>query len=195
MGDTKEKILNAPNVITIFRVVLAIIIVVFVYFQQSHGIYPWNLLAFSLFVVASLSDSLDGYLARRNNQITNFGRLFDPLADKFLVSFVFIALTDLHRVPGWITIIIIGRDIAITGLRGLAAEMGVVIQASNIGKYKTLFEILSIGGYIYYTDLWIFNGKQIGDYTVGFAIIFALWSGLDYFIKFWKVAFLGSKDG
>ena len=194
MNSNNEKIFNSPNVITIIRIILAIFVVVFIYFQRIYSVYPWNLIALILFVIAGLSDFLDGYLARHYNQITNFGRLFDPLADKFLVSFSFIALTDLHRVPGWITIIIIGRDIAITGLRGLSAEMGVVIQASKIGKYKTLFELISLGGYIYYTDLWILNGEQVGNYSVAFAILFALWSGTDYFVKFWKVAFSGSKN-
>ncbi len=139
-----------------------------------------------LFVIAAVSDYVDGYLARHYNWVTNFGKLFDPLADKFLIDFSFIMLTDLGRVPGWITVIIVGRDIAVTGLRGIAAEMGVVIAAAWSGKLKTLSELLTLGGYIYWTDLWILNGRVWGNVFVVFAVILALWSGIDYFNRFWK---------
>ncbi len=174
----KEKIWNIPNLLTIFRILVALTLVVILYIQKFHPdhLEPWNWIALILFVLAGISDYVDGYLARHYNWVTNFGKLFDPLADKFLVDFSFIMLTDLQRVPGWITIIIVGRDIAVTGLRGIASEMGIVVAASWSGKFKTLAELLTIGGYIYWTDLWFLNGEKWGNFFVIFAVLLALLS-------------------
>ncbi len=186
----REKIWNIPNILTILRIIIAISLVFLLEAQKGlpdTQLSPWNGVALALFIIAGVSDFVDGYLARHNNWITNFGKLFDPLADKFLIAFSLIMLTDLQRVPGWITVILIGRDIAVTGLRGIASEMGVVIAAAWSGKFKTLAELLAVGGYIYWNDLWIINGARWGDFFIYIAIVLALWSGFDYFAKFWRV--------
>ncbi len=186
----KEKILNIPNILTILRIIISIALVFLLAAQKglpANKLAPWNLIALILFVIGGVSDFVDGYLARHNNWVTNFGKLFDPLADKFLIAFSLIMLTDLQRVPGWIAVILIGRDIAVTGLRGIASEMGVVIAAAWSGKFKTLAELLAVGGYIYWTNIWFLNGQKWGNFFIYFAIVLALWSGIDYFIKFWSV--------
>ncbi len=192
----KEKISNIPNILTILRILIAIALVFLLYAQKglpADRLAPWNWISLILFVIGAVSDYIDGYLARKYGWVTNFGKLFDPLADKFLIAFSLIMLTDLQRVPGWITVILVGRDIAVTGLRGLASEMGVVIAAAWSGKFKTLAELLAVGGYIYWGDLWFLNGEKWGNFFVIFAIILALWSGFEYFARFWKVVTMEEK--
>ena len=101
-------------------------------------------IALAIFIVASLTDTLDGYLARKNNQITNFGKFMDPLADKLLVSAAMICLVELHRIPGWVVIVIISREFIISGFRLVASDNGIVIAASWWGKVKTITQMLMI---------------------------------------------------
>ncbi len=134
--------MNLPNKLTIARI--AMIPVYLVFLMVDFG-WPWaRLLAAVIFVVASLTDMLDGKIARKYNIVTNFGKFMDPLADKLLVCSALVAFIELHQLPAWIVIIIIGREFIISGFRCVAADSGVVIAASMWGKIKTTVQMIMI---------------------------------------------------
>ena len=134
--------MNLPNKLTVLRVVLIPFFVVFMLVDILGAYDKW--IALAIFVVASLTDLLDGKIARKYNLVTNFGKFMDPLADKMLVCSALICLTALDRLPAWITIVIICRDFVISGFRLVAADNGVVIAASYWGKYKTTFQMIMV---------------------------------------------------
>ncbi len=133
--------MNTPNMLTILRVIMIPFFVIFLLLDITE--YD-KYIALAIFIVASLTDTLDGYLARKNNQITNFGKFMDPLADKLLVSAAMICLVELHRIPGWVVIVIISREFIISGFRLVASDNGIVIAASWWGKVKTITQMLMI---------------------------------------------------
>jgi CDP-diacylglycerol---glycerol-3-phosphate 3-phosphatidyltransferase len=132
--------MNLPIALTLFRIVVVPFIVVFVISSDR----VWVLIAAVIFVAASLTDWLDGRLARRRNQVTRFGTLLDPVADKLLVAAALIALLQVEMIGAWIAMVIIGRELAVTGMRGVALSMGVVVPASNLGKLKTVSQYVAI---------------------------------------------------
>lgn len=133
--------MNLPNKLTIIRVAL---IPVFVAILLIPAI-PYNdHIAMIVFIIASLTDMLDGKIARKYNLVTNFGKLMDPLADKLLVCSALVCLVQLGRIPTWMVLIIIAREFAISGIRSVAADKGVVIAASYWGKFKTVFQIIAV---------------------------------------------------
>lgn len=134
--------MNLPNKLTTFRVVLIPFFVVFLMTDLAGAVSKW--VALGLFIVASLTDFLDGYIARKNNLVTNFGKFMDPLADKLLVSAAMICFVELRRIPAWIVLIIIAREFFISGFRLVAAEQGVVIAAGWWGKFKTAFQMFMV---------------------------------------------------
>lgn len=133
--------MNLPNTLTILRVIM---IPFFVFFMIGDVTNADNYIALAIFIAASLTDTLDGYLARKNNQVTNFGKFMDPLADKLLVCAALICLMDLEKLPSWIVIIIISREFIISGFRLIAADNGIVIAASWWGKAKTISQMIMI---------------------------------------------------
>ena len=133
--------MNVPNTLTIIRVLL---IPFFVAFMLCNITAYDNYIALAIFIVASLTDTLDGYLARKNNQVTNFGKFMDPLADKSLVCSAMICMIDLKRLSAWFVIIIIAREFIISGFRLIAAENGIVIAANYWGKFKTASQMIMI---------------------------------------------------
>ena len=133
--------MNTPNKLTLLRVILLPFFVVCL-LAVDAGWGKWAALA--IFIVASLTDTLDGYLARRDNLVTNFGKFMDPLADKLLVCSAMICLVDMERIPSWIVIIIIGREFVISGFRLIASDNGVVIAANYWGKIKTVCQMIMI---------------------------------------------------
>ena len=133
--------MNLPNKITMFRVVL---IPFFVVAMLVHQIPFHNYIAAAIFIVASLTDMLDGKIARKYNLVSNFGKFMDPLADKLLVSAAMICLVSMDRLPAWMVIIIISREFAISGFRLIAADNGIVIAASWWGKFKTVSQMIMI---------------------------------------------------
>ncbi len=130
--------MNLPNKITLFRVFM---IPVFVIFMLCKSIPFYNFIALAVFSVACFSDFLDGYLARKYNLVTNFGKFMDPLADKVLVSTAMIILVEIGMIPSWVAAIILAREFIISGFRLVAVEQGVVIAASYIAKFKTVFQM------------------------------------------------------
>jgi CDP-diacylglycerol--glycerol-3-phosphate 3-phosphatidyltransferase len=148
MDSKNNSILNVPNVLTIIRVILIIPFTILLIGGQK-GLFGPNLLypdvvADLIFIVASLTDLLDGMIARRYGLVTTFGKFMDPLADKLLVCTAMIALIEMKRIPAWIVIIIIAREFIISGFRLIAAEHGTVIAASYWGKFKTTFQMIMI---------------------------------------------------
>ena len=133
--------MNLPNKLTIFRVILIPFFVVLLLFDIT-AYDKW--IALAIFIVASLTDFLDGYIARKYNLVTNFGKFMDPLADKLLVCSAMICLVELARIPAWVVIVIIAREFIISGFRLVSSDNGVVIAASYWGKFKTTFQIVMI---------------------------------------------------
>lgn len=133
--------MNLPNKLTIFRVILIPFFVLFLLVDIT-AYDKW--IALAIFIIASLTDFLDGHIARKYNLVTNFGKFMDPLADKLLVCSALICLIELDRIPSWIVIVIIAREFIISGFRLVASDNGVVIAASYWGKFKTTFQIVMI---------------------------------------------------
>lgn len=132
--------MNLPNKLTVLRAIMIPFFLVFLYIEQ-----PWSKwVALGIFITASLTDMLDGQIARKRNLVTNFGKFMDPLADKLLVCSALIALSDMGKIPAWIIIIIISRDFIISGFRLVAAEKGVVIAAGWLGKIKTALQMVMV---------------------------------------------------
>ncbi|MBO5261208.1 MAG: CDP-diacylglycerol--glycerol-3-phosphate 3-phosphatidyltransferase [Coprococcus sp.] len=132
--------MNLPNKLTVLRAIMIPFFLVFLYIEQ-----PWSKwVALGIFIAASLTDMLDGQIARKRNLVTNFGKFMDPLADKLLVCSALIALSDMGKIPAWIIIIIISRDFIISGFRLVAAEKGVVIAAGWLGKIKTALQMVMV---------------------------------------------------
>ena len=140
-----------------------------------------------LFSVAAITDYFDGYIARKFGLVSNLGKVMDPVADKLLVSSAFIMLTSLGWVPAWMVCIIIGREIAVTGLRNIIAEKGEDVSASSLGKYKTGFQIAAIIPLLIHYPFFGLDVQAVGRFFLWGALVFTLWSGADYFIKFRKL--------
>lgn len=134
--------MNLPNKLTMFRVILIPFFVFFLLTDYAGSASDW--IALGIFILASLTDLLDGKIARKYNLVTNFGKFMDPLADKLLVCSALICLVDMGRIPSWIVIVIIAREFVISGFRLIASDNGVVIAASYFGKFKTVFQMVMV---------------------------------------------------
>ncbi|MEA5113817.1 MAG: CDP-diacylglycerol--glycerol-3-phosphate 3-phosphatidyltransferase [Geobacteraceae bacterium] len=184
---------NLPNVLTLFRIVIIPPMVVILTIPSRTAAF----IAAALFAVASVTDWLDGYLARRMEIVTVMGKFLDPIADKLMVTAALIMILPMGRAPAWMVLIIIGREIIITGLRGIASTEGIVISASNLGKYKTIFQIVAILGLLlHYNYYWFFGIEQpylyvnmhnVGIFFLWIATIITIWSGVDYLARFFKL--------
>ncbi len=174
--------MNTANKLTIFRIILVPIFIYFIYSDLAHG----RLIAFVLFVVAALTDFADGYIARNYNQITNLGKLLDPVADKILVVAALIALVDLGDIAGWVVIVIIARDFFIDVLRMVAAAEGVVLAAGPLGKIKTVLQMLAIPAIILNNYPASLIGFPLSDILLYSALIMTVVSGLNYTINNWR---------
>ncbi|MGH2850813.1 MAG: CDP-diacylglycerol--glycerol-3-phosphate 3-phosphatidyltransferase [Solirubrobacteraceae bacterium] len=163
---------NWPNLLTGLRILLVPVLVVLLLANESGG----DVLAAVVFAVASLTDFVDGYLARSRNSVTTFGKLMDPLADKLLIVAALISLVSLHRLAAWVAMVIIARELAVTVLRMGASQAGIVMPASNFGKLKTCLQIAAILGVIAvrHHPAWL-------DVLIYVAVVATVASGLDYF--------------
>lgn len=191
--------MNLPNKITVARILLIplMIIIPFLNIQGTipiGGITYSNLIILAIFLIASFTDFLDGYLARKNNLVTTFGKFLDPIADKLLVLAALIMLVEMGQIPGWIPIIIAAREFIVSGIRMLAAGEGNVIAASWLGKVKTVSQMIAItfaflGNHAF---LAFTSGELVGSQLIinvlmslGMlvAVVTTIYSGVDYFIK------------
>ena len=171
--------MNLPNLLSISRVFLVPVVMVFLTLRTQFGFIEvvsiGDLLAGVIFIIASLTDAADGYIARKRGIVTNLGKFIDPLAVKIMVVAVLVALVDLHRVPAWMVVVIISREFIVTGLRMIAASEGVVIAASKGGKLKTVSQIIGII---------LLNFNLPGGLAVMWvAMVLTIWSGGDYLVK------------
>lgn len=184
----KEKIvvMNMPNKLTILRVLL-IPIFMFVFFLDN-SYHVW--LALAVFVIASFTDNLDGYLARRNNQITTFGKLMDPLADKLLTMAALICFlkAEVRYVNEWVVMIILARELIVTGIRLIALGENKVIAASNLGKAKTVVQFITIIAIMVDMILPLsYNSVDVIFWLVLLTVILTVYSGFDYVRKNWSL--------
>lgn len=175
--------MNLPNKLTMFRVILIPFFVVFMLYPfggvACEGAYKWISLA--IFCVASLTDMLDGKIARKYNLVTNFGKFADPLADKLLVCSAMICLIELGRIPSWVVILIVAREFIISGLRLIASDEGIVIAASMWGKVKTVFQMVMV--ILMIADIHIAVCQIITAVVMWIAVILTVVSLVDYMIK------------
>ena len=178
----RQQILGLPNGLTIIRI-LAIPIILFLLFYPEQ---ICRLITTFFFLSVAVTDTLDGYLARRRNMVTTLGKFLDPLADKLLIVTSLIGLIPARGIPAWMVIVIVGREISVTGLRGIAVSQGIVISASTLGKYKTVFEVASISFLILNGNYYSIELHQVGIGLLWVAIGLAVFSGVDYFKKFLK---------
>jgi CDP-diacylglycerol--glycerol-3-phosphate 3-phosphatidyltransferase len=181
--DVATEIWNLPNSLTLLRIFLVPFMVVVLLTKYS------NYLGLAIFCVAAVTDYLDGYLARKYNKMTRLGAMLDPIADKLLMSAAFISLIELGLARAWMIVIIIGREFAVSGLRSIAAQQGVTIAASPLGKTKMVAQVVAIALLIIGYELGEF--RFIGELALWVVMLFALVSGIDYFIKFSRAVLRG----
>ena len=163
-----------PNLLTVFRILLVPVLVVVLLSEVFDSDWP----AAAVFALASATDVADGYLARRNDQVTNFGKLWDPLADKLLVTAALISLVSLDQLEAWVAMVIIAREFAVTGLRQVAVEQGHVIAASAAGKIKTFFQVAMV------LVLIIVDSRPVAvDLLVYATVAITVGSGAGYFYR------------
>ncbi len=183
---------NLPNSLTLFRIFLVPILVV-ILLTKFEGKELWGV---AVFLVAALTDVLDGWIARKRGQVTHLGMLLDPLADKFLVSAAFISLVEEHIAPAWMVVNIIGREFAVMGLRSVASTQQIVIAASVWGKGKMLSQVIAISLLIFGDHPWnpatwvsayIGGVRTLGLMMLWVVVTLAVLSALDYFVKFARV--------
>ena len=179
--------MNLPNKLTTLRVIMIPFFVFFLLWQNGEN-YTFRMIALALFIIASLTDLLDGKIARKYNLVTNFGKFMDPLADKLLVCSALICLIELNALPAWMVIIIISREFIISGFRLIASDNGVVIAASYWGKFKTTFQMVS-------EVLLILDIPALAFVTticVWIALVLTIVSLVDYIYKNHKILTEGS---
>ena len=171
--------MNLPNKLTIFRVILIPFFVVFLLLDPSNQTYRY--IADAIFIIASLTDMLDGKIARKYNLVTNFGKFMDPLADKLLVSAAMICLIATGQLAAWIVIVIISREFIISGFPMIASDNGIVIAASYWGKFKTVFQMLMIIVLIANIQMPFFT--VLGTILIYVALVLTIVSLIDYIVK------------
>jgi CDP-diacylglycerol--glycerol-3-phosphate 3-phosphatidyltransferase len=174
--------LGHPNSLTLFRVVAVPLLILLMLFDNRIC----GIIAALIFSAAAITDYYDGYVARRYGLVSNLGKVLDPLADKLLISSAFIMLISLGRVPAWAVCIILGRELAVTGLRNVIAAHGQDVSASMLGKYKTGFQIAAVIPLLIHFKYFGLDFQAIGTVLFWIAVAITVWSGADYFIRFQK---------
>jgi len=200
--SSHPKLFNVANILTTSRIILVPAVLVLLWLIKPEAaqinwlklqVSPptghdqlYSVLAVIFFTVASLTDLLDGYLARKYKLVTNLGKLLDPLADKILVLGSMVFLVQLNRLPAWMAVVVLTRELAVTSLRGVAGADGVVIAASQLGKYKTVFQDFALGFVMLYYPVHGANVYAVGMLFMTAAVVLTIWSGIDYFWAFRK---------
>jgi CDP-diacylglycerol--glycerol-3-phosphate 3-phosphatidyltransferase len=178
-----ERFWNLPNTITVLRTAVIPVLVAFPLFDGRTGshVVAW------LFIVAALGDLVDGWAARRGQQVTKIGKLLDPLADKLTVAAALVVLLAIDRIPVWgvvLVVVVIGRELAVTGLRGIASAGGRVVAAAPAGKLKALFQNVAVGCLLFPDRTLGLDNHAIGVTLLAFATVLTLWSGYGYFADY-----------
>uniref|UniRef100_A0A7C3Z226 CDP-diacylglycerol--glycerol-3-phosphate 3-phosphatidyltransferase n=1 Tax=Desulfobacca acetoxidans TaxID=60893 RepID=A0A7C3Z226_9BACT len=173
---------NLPNLLTVGRILAIPVVMVLLSFSS-----PWaSFLGALAFSIAGATDFLDGFLARRQRTITPFGKFMDPLADKLLVSAALIMLIPLGRVPAWMVVVIVGRELMVTGLRALAAAEGIILAPDRWGKTKTLLQMVAITALILHYPYQALDFQRAGIALLWVAMIVTVTSGVGYFTAFFR---------
>ena len=196
----RSELFNSPNLVSLLRLTMAPVLFVLLYlekyFNEDGHTVVYGLVAAIVFLLAALSDILDGYLARKTGQITDVGKFLDPLADKVIVATALILLVGLDRCPAWIALVIILREMIITGLRGIAQTKGTIIAASHLGKRKTVLQDIALVALLVHHPLnigalwgstwkyWTLHFHELGAVVLYIAVFYTLYSGYDYIAKF-----------
>lgn len=185
LPDARERFWNLPNTITVVRTAVVPVLLAFAWFpgRDASHLVAW------LFIASALGDLLDGWLARRGAQVTRIGKLLDPLADKLTVATALIVLLLLGRIPHWgvlLVVVIIGRELAVTGLRGIASAGGHVVAASAAGKLKTLAQNVAIGCLLFPAGTLGIPNHPLGLTLLALATALTLWSGYVYFASYFR---------
>jgi len=188
--------INLPNVLSLFRILLVPLLVA-VLLTKFHG---REFVGLFVFLVASLTDFLDGFLARRQKRVTRLGKLLDPAADKILTSAAFIALVELDLAPAWIVVVIVGREFAVSTLRSVIASEQIVVAATVSGKIKTITQIVAISALIIKHQLGQFS--LFAPLLLWVALLASIYSGIEYFVRYmpylvrlWRADASGAVDG
>ncbi|MFC4077908.1 CDP-diacylglycerol--glycerol-3-phosphate 3-phosphatidyltransferase [Salinithrix halophila] len=183
--------MNLANKITLARIFLVPVVMIFLLVKYDMGqfrigegvITVSEIIATLVFILAAVTDGLDGYIARKRKLVTNLGKFLDPLADKLLISAALISLVEMQRVDAWVAIVIISREFAVTGLRLVAAAEGQVIAASPLGKLKTIVQIITLSALMLNNFPFSSVAFPFSRIFVWLAVIITIWSGIDYFLK------------
>jgi CDP-diacylglycerol--glycerol-3-phosphate 3-phosphatidyltransferase len=178
----RETAWNIPNLLSLGRILSIPVVVIFLSFPGPLA----SFLAALIFGIASLTDLLDGYIARWQKTETAVGKLLDPLADKLLILSGMVMLIPLGRIPAWMVVLIIGREVAVTGLRGIASAEGMVIAASRWGKAKTILQSIALSWLMLHYKYLGIDFHWLGMAFLWAALVITLWSGIDYFYKFYR---------
>lgn len=181
--------MTLPNALTLLRIFFVPLLLTVLLRKDVYLETPWitlskEWLALPIFLLAALTDLLDGIIARRRSQISTLGTLLDPVADKLLISAAFISLVELGRVPAWMVVVIVGREFAVSGLRSIAAAEGYMIEASELGKTKMALQVVAVSLLLVGAQSRLFS--LLGLIAVWLVVLFAVVSAVDYFRKFWR---------
>ena len=179
---SKHDTFNLPNTITLLRMGM----VPFLFVLLSSPGEFWSLILAILFVIASITDFFDGYIARKYNLITTMGKFLDPIADKLIVNTAMILMIPIGRIPAWIVAITIIRDLIVDVIRSIASSEGNYIQASSIGKQKTLAQNIAVTALIIHYSILGLDAHFVGIIILYIALLLTIYSGVDYFIKFYR---------
>jgi CDP-diacylglycerol--glycerol-3-phosphate 3-phosphatidyltransferase len=179
LSDFFSQKKNLPNILTFSRIAVVPLLIILLYFDSRL----LNFFTALLIIAAAVTDGLDGYLARKYQLVTSFGKLLDPVADKVLLVAVMVMLVYLGRAPAWIVCLILCREIAITGLRAVVAEQGIVIEASPLAKYKSVFQIVAVVALTIHYPLFGINAHVVGIVFIWIALALTWWTGYQYFSK------------
>ena len=180
--------MNLANRLTLLRIILVPVFMVFLLNKITYGEY----LAAGVFVIAALTDSLDGYIARKHNQVTKLGKLMDPLADKLLITAALISLVQMDKLWGWIVMVIVAREFVVTGLGSIAASEGQVIAASIWGKLKTISQVVAVVAIILNNYPFKLINVPFDEIAIWTAVVLTLVSMVDYLYKSRKI-FINSR--
>lgn len=177
-----------PNLLSLFRILIIPVLVYLLSFSDPKS----ALLAAGLFLVASITDYFDGYLARRYKSVSNVGKILDPLADKLMVASALIMLAAMDRpnepsVPAWLVVIILARESAVTVIRGIALAEGIVMHAESLGKYKFVLQAYAVVGLLVHYRYWGLDFYAAGLYFLVLSAVIALWSGVNYHLQFFRL--------
>ena len=177
-----------PNLLSLFRILIIPVLVYLLSFSDPRS----ALLAAGLFLIASITDYFDGYLARRNQSVSDVGKILDPLADKLMIASALIMLAAMDRpnepsVPAWLVVIILARESAVTVVRGIALAEGIVMHADSLGKYKFVLQAYAVVGLLVHYRYWGLDFYAAGLYFLMLSAVIALWSGVNYHVQFFRL--------